>query len=273
MEIDDEYNHIVEGIFYTPENIPSKLNESDDESVRIHKEFNSQNESCVCKGKCASNKCKCIIKIHSNIAMNYTKTQDGNVVLCHNLLFSDQPIYECNSECNCDVNCGNRLVQFGPRKMLKIITTDKKGLGITSIVNIPKGAFVCEYAGEVLTLSEAKARDQFNMRNCKMNYIICLNEYVGMKKIQTFIDPSTFGNVGRYLNHSCDPNCEIAPVRIDSPIPKLCLFANKDIISGDELTFDYAPSVTIGNIKNSIMKCFCGSTKCKGWLPAEEYDQ
>lgn len=180
-------------------------------------------------------------------------------------------VYECSDKCLCSMVCHNRLIQYGPRNNLIIIDVShlNKQLGLATTTSIPKGAFVCEYVGEILTKEEAQKRhEQNSIQNC-MNYIICLNEYplvnianecgtIGLgdgkqhhqqqqhhhrlqqkkgddndddndciidegvgKHLQTFIDPSQKGNIGRYLNHSCDPNCEILSIRIDGPIPRL----------------------------------------------------
>jgi histone-lysine N-methyltransferase SETMAR len=89
------------------------------------------------------------------------------------------------------------------------------------------------------------------------------------------VDPTTIGNIGRYINHSCQPNAVVVPVRTDIPVPKLCIFALKVIHCGDEITFDYGG----GNskdwcpIQTGLTKkkpCFCGAEACKQYLPYDE---
>lgn len=136
-------------------------------------------------------------------------------------------IIECNDLCGCSKNsCLNRLVQCGPKRNLDVFYSPKyRSHGLRTKVNIPSGAFICEYAGELLTANEAKRRLENNHTLGLMNYVLVLNEYTNDKKQQvTIVDPSRRGNIGRYLNHSCDPNCYIAAVRIDCPIPKLGKF-------------------------------------------------
>jgi hypothetical protein len=60
----------------------------------------------------------------------------------------------------------------------------------------------------------------------------------------TIIDPTLFGNIGRYLNHSCDPNIHVLPVRINSLVPRAAMFALRNIQAGEELVYDYGSSST-----------------------------
>ncbi|PAA72603.1 hypothetical protein BOX15_Mlig025313g1 [Macrostomum lignano] len=59
-------------------------------------------------------------------------------------------IYECNAKCRCRAaTCRNRVVQHGLRNRLQVFRTARKGWGIRTLHDIPKGAFICIYAGEV----------------------------------------------------------------------------------------------------------------------------
>ena len=56
------------------------------------------------------------------------------------------------------------------------------------------------------------------------------------------VDAAFYGNVSHFINHSCDPNLSIFNVWIDCldpNLPRLCMFANRDIIKGEQITFDY----------------------------------
>jgi SET domain-containing protein len=74
----------------------------------------------------------------------------------------------------------------------------------------------------------------------------------------------------RYLNHSCEPNCEL--VFYDSKgrkneqrRPTLWLQALMEIPAGSELTIDY------GWPSDAAQPCECGSRECRGWIvDAEE---
>jgi histone-lysine N-methyltransferase SETMAR len=137
---------------------------------------------------------------------------------------------------------------------------------------------VCEYAGEVLGELEAELRNQQDRKNQSGNYIYWIRENFGDKNVtQTIVDPTTLGNIGRYLNHSCDPNLVACPVRIDCLVPTIAFFATRSIQREEELTFDYGVNsdnatsdVTILKSDESLEQltlCLCHSKNCRGKLP------
>ena len=75
------------------------------------------------------------------------------------------------------------------------------------------------------------------------------------------IDATDMGNASRFINHSCDPNCEIQKWTTGYT-SSVGVFANRDIVEGEELTFDYQ----FERIGNTTMPCFCGSSKCRHML-------
>lgn len=256
-KLSDDYEHLSDEIEYIIENI---LQESDnsEEYKELEKTFHLKlTNNCNCHSKCDDDDC-----IHGG---NY-ELKNEQIILRDDRRCKDL-IYECNDSCLC-CNCLNKSVQFGPCMHLKIKNFEDKGLGLISEKYLPKGSFICEYAGEILTKAEAIKRDENNLRDHKMNYIFCLNEIcmekLGGKSIQTFIDPSLKGNIGRYINHSCEPNCEIISVRVDSIIPKIAIFTKRDIQRDEEITFSYGE---IASNESDKKFCFCKSENCKFYLP------
>lgn len=276
--MNDNYIHADNNIIYIVENILGPA-EQTEEYGELMDNFNSQlTDHCNCDKICEEKNCSCLKN-----GLNYVKClKNGNSI--YKLNFEERnldsyPILECNSLCNCGEECPNRLVQKGPSEdlIINICDNKSKGFGLFSKNVIPRGAFICEYAGEIITQSEALKRQQTNSLECKMNYIYCLNEHSNGRIVQIFIDPSQFGNIGRYINHSCEPNSIILPIRVDSPIPKLAIFSCIDILPNMEITFDYGTY----NIKNSDLvgenvggnrkKCLCTSKKCNGLMPFNIY--
>jgi len=135
---------------------------------------------------------------------------------------------------------------------------------------LARGDFVCEYAGEVIGPLEAKVRYSKRQQRQLPNYIFALKEYFGEESspVVTYIDPTFIGNIGRYINHSCDPNLIVLPVRTGTVVPRLCLFAGRDIPAGTELSFDYGgEDEHVEMPGNGGSKCHCGSDRCRGFLP------
>jgi len=183
-------------------------------------------------------------------------------------------ITECHDNCSCfkaewqDPNgptnhtgCINRLLQYGPIKNLEIFETADRGLGLRCKNFIKKNSFICEYAGEVISLHEANRRCDENLAKNRPSYVFVLREYFSCQEIITCVDPSEFGNIGRYINHSCDPNAVVLPVRIESPVPYLGVFSIKDIPANNEIHFDY------GKDGLSNTPCKCDALNCRKWLP------
>uniref|UniRef100_B3P1J2 GG17759 n=1 Tax=Drosophila erecta TaxID=7220 RepID=B3P1J2_DROER len=206
-EHQDELEYILESVL-----MPS---DDSEEFKCLADDYNSVLlNHCPCIGACENSK----VCPHGG---QYEFTGDGSELI---LRKSANPVIECNNLCKCCRNtCCNRLVYLGPRKHLEIFDSPAYGSkGLRTTVKIPKGGYICEYAGELLTVPEAKRRLQANEKLGLMNYVLVLNEYTSDKMQQvTIVDPSRRGNIGRYLNHSCEPNCHIAAVRIDCPIPKI----------------------------------------------------
>lgn len=271
MEFWDDYEHNDPHLTYILENIKTD---------EIERSINDEFAGCGCEGKCTPAKCSCLKRSGVKYSFSNRSMLDEYVF---DITDKSKPVYECNNNCNCrEKVCGNKLVQFGPRKNLKIVNTDAlrnsdsdqnkidinaKGLGLLTLDEIKSGNFICEYAGEVLTSSETQRRfktyAEMQLRN---NYIFCINENFGETNQKTFIDPTFYGNVGRYINHSCQPNCILVPVRVHDAIPKLCIFAKESISKNTEITFDYGENdICDGN--KSKKPCLCLSSNCRGYLP------
>lgn len=69
----------------------------------------------------------------------------------------------------------------------------------------------------------------------------------------------------RYLNHSCEPNCELVHYEGERDDEhEICLTATRQIVDGAELTIDYAwPS-------GKEIPCECGVERCRGWIVDED---
>uniref|UniRef100_A0AAQ4PZW5 SET domain and mariner transposase fusion gene n=1 Tax=Gasterosteus aculeatus aculeatus TaxID=481459 RepID=A0AAQ4PZW5_GASAC len=192
------------------------------------------------------------------------------------------PVFECNALCACSDACSSRVVQGGLRLRLEVYATENKGWGVRTLQAIPRGTFVCEYAGEVIGLEEARRR-QLAQRPGDNNYIIAVREHAGEGSVtETFVDPAAVGNAGRFLNHSCRPNLFMQPVRVHSLVPRLALFAGRNVAAREELTFDYTggygnrlPAERLATPRDGgtdglqRKECHCGANNCGRFLPLD----
>lgn len=79
----------------------------------------------------------------------------------------DTGIYECNSACSCSSKCLNRVVKPQIEQKLELFETRDRGYGIRCQTDIPKGAFISCYFGDLL---HGKTADERAMRKIGSNY-------------------------------------------------------------------------------------------------------
>jgi SET domain-containing protein len=128
------------------------------------------------------------------------------------------------------------------------------GLGAFARKRIPKGTRIIEYKGERIDSDEADRRYDDDAMEVHHTFLFGLED-------GTCIDAAVRGNDARYINHSCDPNCEA--VEEDG---RVFIEALRDIERGEELVYDYAYERE-GRMRPSWRKlyaCHCGSKNCRG---------
>ncbi|KAM0030311.1 putative [histone H3]-lysine(4) N-trimethyltransferase chromatin remodeling SET family [Helianthus debilis subsp. tardiflorus] len=227
-------------------------------------------EGCDCVGRCSEKKCPCAFKNGGEIPYN----RNGAIVESKTL------VYECGPLCKCPPSCYNRVTQHGMKIHLEIFKTESRGWGVRSLSSISSGSFICEYVGELLEESEAeerKGKDEY-LFDIGQNYNDCsLNPDTNPVKIANTgdgftIDAANYGNIGRFINHSCSPNLYAQNVLYDEDdkrMPHIMLFATENIPPLQELTYHYNYAVdevhdAHGNVK--VKSCYCGSSECTGRL-------
>ncbi|XP_396833.4 histone-lysine N-methyltransferase EHMT2 isoform X2 [Apis mellifera] len=206
-------------------------------------------QSCRCEDNCSSEKCLC-----GNISLRCWYDEEGKLIPEFN--YTDPPmLFECNPACDCNrITCNNRVIQHGLTQRFQLFRTKGKGWGLRTLRHIPKGSYVCEYVGEIISDSEADHREDDS-------YLFDLDNRDG----ETYcIDARRYGNIARFINHSCAPN--LLPVRVfvehqDLHFPRIAFFANRDIEADEELGFDYGEKFWI--IKCKSFTCTCGAENCR----------
>ena len=125
--------------------------------------------------------------------------------------------------------------------------------------DIPAGAFVCEYLGEVINKTDADIRGAYY--DCiGSSYLFdmndptaeeCLEEQTKGSGFYPFcIDGGLYGNESRFINHSCDPNLRTFNLMAQTESPtyhSIGLFASRKISAGEELSIDFMYFLLITN--------------------------
>jgi histone-lysine N-methyltransferase SETD1 len=120
------------------------------------------------------------------------------------------------------------------------------GWGVFALEPISKNTRIIDYAGELVRNSESEAREErYLAEGCV--WVFRINRTWSR-------DAAVGGNVARFINHSCTPNCwiEIAGKTI-------WIRASRTIQAGEELTYDYA---TDGE---QTIQCRC-RPGCRSWF-------
>jgi hypothetical protein len=130
------------------------------------------------------------------------------------------------------------------------------GLGGFARADILKDTKIIEYVGEKIGNREADRRYNDEAMKKHHTFLFILND-------RTCVDAAFEGNESRFLNHSCDPNCEAVITR-----GRIWIEAKRAIPKGAELVYDYQfeddPKYTEEDLR--FYTCRCGSPKCRGTI-------
>ncbi|KAL1301507.1 hypothetical protein AAFC00_005750 [Neodothiora populina] len=179
--------------------------------------------------------------------------------------------YECdNGNCNVGSTCGNRSFSELSVRMtrankydkkslaylynagVEVIKTSDRGFGVRACREFQPHEIITEYTGEIITTNEAyrRVREEYTDKT----------DYYQMEFDQGMILDATRGSLARFVNHSCDPNCEMVKRTVIGQ-PRMALFAGPNgVMTGEELTYDYNfdPYST-----TNVQKCLCGAANCR----------
>jgi hypothetical protein len=142
----------------------------------------------------------------------------------------------------------------------KLVRSGIHGLGVIATEHIPAGQTLIEYTGERITSAEADRRYPFDEKEPQHTFLFSINQ-------RTVIDAAHGGNASRFINHSCDPNCEALVER-----GRVFIYALRDIEPGEELGYDYwfvlDEPHTAAN--KALYACRCGGRNCRGTILADK---
>ena len=145
-----------------------------------------------------------------------------------------------------------------PSKRIQTRQSGVHGKGVFALVDIPKGEMIIEYKGEIITWKEALRRHPHNPLEPNHTFYFHITD-------GHVIDGRVQGNSAKWINHSCNPNCEADEIGDHVFIKSI-----KKIKAGDELNYDYG--LIIDERYTPKLKaqypCWCGAKKCRGTLLA-----
>ncbi|MBL8266710.1 SET domain-containing protein [Steroidobacter sp.] len=138
--------------------------------------------------------------------------------------------------------------------------SDIHGRGVYAVAPIKKGTRVLEYLGERISHGEADARYEMKGDDDGHTFLFIASN-------RTVIDAGVDGNDARFINHSCNPNCETV---IENS--RVFIDTIRAIKPGEELGYDYQLTweSTDDPTELALYACRCGAKKCRGTMLDKE---
>ncbi|KAI5119568.1 hypothetical protein M0805_005632 [Coniferiporia weirii] len=163
---------------------------------------------------------------------------------------------ECvEGDCRCRAHCRNQRMQRRQHANIEIVLTEKKGFGLRAGSDIRKDAFIYEYIGDVVSQpSFVKRMRDYAEEGIRHFYFMMLQK-------DEYIDATKRGGIGRFANHSCNPNCYVAKWTVGQHV-RMGIYAKRNIKKNEELTFNY----NVDRYGHDAQPCYCGEPKCVGFL-------
>jgi len=141
-------------------------------------------------------------------------------------------------------------------KRIQVRRSGVHGKGVFALQDIAEGETVIEYVGEIISWDEAQDRHPHDPNDPNHTFYFHVNE-------DRVIDALHGGNSSRWINHSCDANCEA-----DEENDRIFIKAIRNIQAGEELNYDYGLIIDEPYTKKlkAEYPCWCGSANCRGTL-------
>ena len=137
------------------------------------------------------------------------------------------------------------------------------GNGVFAVQDIAEGETLIEYKGEVISWKEALRRHPHDPAQPQHTFYFHIDD-------DRVIDGNVNGNASRWINHSCEPNCEA-----DEQDGRVFIKALRNIAAGEELNYDYGLIIDEPYTTKLLSEfpCWCGSADCRGTLLAPKEDE
>ncbi|CAM9158348.1 unnamed protein product [Discosporangium mesarthrocarpum] len=151
-----------------------------------------------------------------------------------------------------------------PRGRVRVGRSAVQGLGVFSEIHVEAHHLIMEYIGEMIRREVAERRESTYEKGGVGGYIHKVSDRAEWKTAsEVFIDTTRKGNMARYINHSCDPNCFLRTFNVLGQ-DRVFLFALRGIRAREELSIAYQPPVRYEKVDVDIPSCHCGKNGCLG---------
>ncbi|KAH8169669.1 SRI (Set2 rpb1 interacting) domain-containing protein [Sarocladium implicatum] len=163
---------------------------------------------------------------------------------------------ECTADAGtCGGSCQNQRFQRKEYANVSVIDTEKKGFGLRTDTDLQANDFIFEYIGEVINEPTFRRRMlQYDQEGIKHFYFMSLSK-------SEFVDATRKGNLGRFCNHSCNPNCYVDKWVVGDKL-RMGIFALRKVLAGEELVFNY----NVDRYGADPQPCYCGEPNCVGFI-------
>jgi hypothetical protein len=141
--------------------------------------------------------------------------------------------------------------------------SDVHGNGVFALQDLAEGETLIEYKGEIISWKEALRRHPHDPAQPNHTFYFHIDD-------GRVIDGHVNGNAARWINHSCEPNCEA-----DETDGRVFIKALRNIAAGEELNYDYGLIIDEPYTPELLAEfpCWCGSESCRGTLLTPKDDE
>ncbi|KAH7957281.1 hypothetical protein HPB52_017043 [Rhipicephalus sanguineus] len=140
------------------------------------------------------------------------------------------------------------------KKQLKFAKSRIHDWGLFALEPIAADEMVIEYVGQMVRPIMADRREQFYTQ------IGIGSSYLFRVDVETIIDATKCGNLARFINHSCNPNCYAKVITVEGQ-KKIVIYSKQPINVNEEITYDYKFP-----LEDEKIVCLCGAPQCRGFL-------
>ncbi|MEO6278938.1 SET domain-containing protein-lysine N-methyltransferase [Roseateles sp.] len=142
-----------------------------------------------------------------------------------------------------------------PRRKIEVRDSGVHGRGVYALVPFAAGARIIEYTGEIISWDEAVERHPHDPAQPNHTFYFHLDSGDVIDGLR--------GNIARWINHACEPNCEA-----DEVDGRVFVHALRDLEAGEELFYDYRLMLDerhTAKVKKQFA-CWCGAATCRGTM-------